>query len=141
MALDTRKEKAKKILRELVKISDVFIQNFRPGVIAKMGFSYEALYDLNPRIIMLNVSAYGQYGPYKDRVGFDTIGQAISGFMSVTGYPGNPPTRAGASIIDRVTALNGTIAEYWPPSGNANSREKGRPSMSVWPTPDTASRK
>ena len=109
IALDTRKEKAKKILRELVKISDVFIQNFRPGVIAKMGFSYEALYDLNPRIIMLNVSAYGQYGPYKDRVGFDTIGQAISGFMSVTGYPENPPTRAGASIIDRVTALNGTI--------------------------------
>jgi CoA:oxalate CoA-transferase len=109
IALDTRKEKAKKILRELVKISDVFIQNFRPGVIAKMGFSYETLHELNPRIIMLNVSAYGQYGPYKDRVGFDTIGQAISGFMSVTGYPENPPTRAGASIIDRVTALNGTI--------------------------------
>jgi CoA:oxalate CoA-transferase len=109
IALDTRKEKAKKILRELVKISDVFIQNFRPGVIAKMGFSYEALHELNPRIIMLNVSAYGQYGPYKNRVGFDTIGQAISGFMSVTGYPENPPTRAGASIIDRVTALNGTI--------------------------------
>lgn len=109
LALDTRKEKGKKIIRELVKISDVFIQNFRPGVIEKMGFSYEALQGLNPKIIMLNVSAYGQYGPYKDRVGFDTIGQAISGFMSVTGYPENPPTRAGASIIDRITALNGTI--------------------------------
>ena len=109
IALDIRKEKAKEILRELVKISDVFIQNFRPGVIEKMGFSYEDLYGLNPKIIMLNVSAYGQYGPYKDRVGFDTIGQAISGFMSVTGYPENPPTRAGASIIDRITALNGTI--------------------------------
>ena len=109
IALDTRKEKGKEILRELVKISDIFIQNFRPGVIEKMGFSYEALHSLNPKIIMLNVSAYGQYGPFKDRVGFDTIGQAISGFMSVTGYPENPPTRAGASIIDRITALNGTI--------------------------------
>ena len=109
IALDTRKEKGQKIIRELVKISDVFIQNFRPGVIEKMGLSYEVLHELNPKIIMLNVSAYGQYGPYKDRVGFDTIGQAISGFMSVTGYPENPPTRAGASIIDRITALNGTI--------------------------------
>ncbi len=109
IALDTRKEKGKKIIQELVKISDVFIQNFRPGVIEKMGLSYEVLHGLNPKIIMLNVSAYGQYGPYKDRVGFDTIGQAISGFMSVTGYPENPPTRAGASIIDRITALNGTI--------------------------------
>ena len=109
IALDTRTPKGKEILRELVKISDVFIQNFRPGTIEKMGLSYEALHELNPGIIMLNVSAYGQYGPFKERVGFDTIGQAISGLMSITGYPENPPTRAGASIIDRITALNGTI--------------------------------
>ncbi|MBA3030946.1 MAG: CoA transferase [Desulfobacteraceae bacterium] len=109
IALDTRMKKGKEILQDLVKISDVFIQNFRPGTIEKMGFSYDALRELNPKIVMLNVSAYGQYGPYKDRVGFDTIGQAISGLMSITGYPENPPTRAGASIIDRITALNGTI--------------------------------
>jgi len=109
VALDSRHEKGKEIIRDLVKVSDVFIQNFRPGVIAKMGLSYDVLHELNPRIIMLNVSAYGQYGPYKERVGFDTIGQAISGFMSVTGYPENPPTKAGASIVDRITALNGTI--------------------------------
>ncbi|MEW6187248.1 MAG: CoA transferase [Thermodesulfobacteriota bacterium] len=109
LSLDLRKEKGKAIIRELVKISDVFIQNFRPGVIEKMGFSYEVLQQLNPRIIMLNVSAYGQYGPHKERVGLDTVGQAISGFMSITGYPENPPTRAGSSIVDRVTALHGTI--------------------------------
>ncbi|MBN1380940.1 MAG: CoA transferase [Deltaproteobacteria bacterium] len=109
IALDTRNEKGRRIIRDLVKISDVFIQNFRPGVIGKMGFSYDVLHQLNPGIIMLNVSAYGQYGPYKDRVGLDTVGQAISGFMSITGYPENPPTRAGSSIVDRVTALHGTI--------------------------------
>lgn len=109
LALNMRKEKGKEILRELVKVSDIFIQNFRPGTIEKMGFSYEALRRLNPKIIMLNVSAYGQYGPYKERVGLDTVGQAISGFMTITGYPDNPPTRAGSSIVDRVTALHGTI--------------------------------
>ena len=109
MALNTRLDQGKEILKDLVRVSDVFIQNFRPGTIEKMGFSYDVLHGLNPGIIMLNVSAYGQYGPYKDRVGFDTIGQAISGLMAVTGYPENPPTRAGASIIDRITALNGTI--------------------------------
>jgi crotonobetainyl-CoA:carnitine CoA-transferase CaiB-like acyl-CoA transferase len=109
LALDSRKEKGKEIIRELVKISDVFIQNFRPGTIEKMGFSYDVLRQLNPGIIMLNVSAYGQYGPYKERVGLDTVGQAISGFMTITGYPENPPTRAGSSIVDRVTALHGTI--------------------------------
>ena len=85
-------ERDVQLLKELVKISDIFIQNFRPGTIGEMGFSYEVLHDLNPRIIMLNVSAYGQYGPYRERIGFDSIGQAISGFMSVTGYAENPPT-------------------------------------------------
>lgn len=109
LALDLRKDRAKEIIKEIVKKSDIFVQNFRPGTIEKMGLSYDVLSELNPGIIMLNVSAYGQYGPYKDRVGFDTIGQAISGFMSITGYPENPPTRAGHSIIDRMTALHGAI--------------------------------
>jgi CoA:oxalate CoA-transferase len=109
VALDLRQEKGKEILRELVKISDVFVQNFRPGTIQRMGFDYDVLHQLNPRIVMLNTSAYGQYGPYEGRVGLDLIGQAISGFMSITGFPENPPTRAGVSIIDRITALHGTI--------------------------------
>ena len=58
-----------------------------------MGFGYEALRELHRGIILVNVSAYGQYGPYRDRIGFDPIGQAISGMMSLTGFPGNPPTR------------------------------------------------
>ena len=109
IVLDLRQEKGKEVLRELVKISDIFIQNFRPGTIAEMGFSYEVLSKLNPGIVMLNVSAYGQYGPYRDRVGFDPIGQAIGGLMSLTGYPENPPIQTAMPIIDRITALHGTI--------------------------------
>jgi crotonobetainyl-CoA:carnitine CoA-transferase CaiB-like acyl-CoA transferase len=109
LGLNLRSEKGREILRRLVKISDILIQNFRPGTMAEMGFSYEQLRELNRGIIMVNVSAYGQYGPYRDRIGFDPIGQAISGMMSLTGFPGNPPTRTYNPIIDRITALHGTI--------------------------------
>ncbi len=109
VAIDLRHEKGKEVLRDLVKISDVFIQNFRPGTIDAIGFSYETLHTLNPRIVMLNVSAYGQYGPYRDRIGFDQIGQAVCGLMAMTGYPENPPTVTAMPVIDRITALHGTI--------------------------------
>jgi crotonobetainyl-CoA:carnitine CoA-transferase CaiB-like acyl-CoA transferase len=109
IAIDLRQEKGKEVLRGLVKISDVFIQNFRPGTIDAMGFSYETLHALNPRIVMLNISAYGQYGPYRDRIGFDQIGQAVCGLMAMTGYPENPPTVTAMPVIDRITALHGTI--------------------------------
>ena len=109
LAMDLRREEAKEVLRELVKISDVFLQNFRPGTIEKMGFGYEVLKELNPRIIMVNISAYGQFGPYRDRIGFDPIGQAMSGIMMVTGEEGMPPIKAGVPIIDRTTALHAAI--------------------------------
>ena len=109
LGLDLRSEGGKAVLRDLVHCSDVHIQNFRPSTIDEMGFGYEALEALNPRIIMVNVSAYGQDGPYRDRIGFDPIGQAISGMMSLTGFPGSPPTRTYNPVIDRITALHGTI--------------------------------
>lgn len=109
LGLNLRTEQGKDVLRDLIKVSDIVIQNFRPGTIATMGFAYEQLRELNRGIIMANVSAYGQYGPYRDRIGFDPIGQAISGMMSLTGFPGNPPTRTYNPVIDRITALHGTI--------------------------------
>jgi CoA:oxalate CoA-transferase len=109
ITLDLRNAQAKGVLRDLVEVSDVLIQNFRPGVMDEMGFGYEALRAMNKRIVMVNVSAYGQDGPYRDRVGFDPIGQAMSGLMSLTGYPGTPPTKSYATVIDRVTALHATI--------------------------------
>ncbi len=109
LGLNLRSPKGKEILCRLIKISDILIQNFRPGTITAMGFGYERLRELNRGIIMVNVSAYGQYGPYRDRIGFDPIGQAISGMMSLTGFPGTPPTRTYNPVIDRITALHGTI--------------------------------
>ena len=109
LGLDLRKEQGKEVLRELVKVSDILIQNFRPGTIDEMGFGYDVLRSLNRKIVMVNVSAYGQYGPYRDRVGFDPIGQALSGHMSMTGFPDSPPTKTYFPLIDRITALHATI--------------------------------
>ena len=90
-----------------------------------MGFGYEDLKKLNKQIVMVNVSAYGQYGPFRDRVGFDTIGQAMSGLMSLTGPPEGDPTVQPFPLIDRITSLHATIGalgalyerqRYFPPS-------------------------
>ena len=110
LTLDTRSEEGKFILSELVKVSDILIQNFRPGTMDKMGFGYNELKKLNKGIIMVNISAYGQFGPYWERIGFDQIGQALSGHMSLTGEKGMPPIKTYAPVVDRITALHGAIA-------------------------------
>jgi crotonobetainyl-CoA:carnitine CoA-transferase CaiB-like acyl-CoA transferase len=109
LSINLRTDEGKEVLRDLVKVSDVLLQNFRPGTIEAMGFGYDVLKELNPRIIMLNVSAYGQYGPLSDRVGFDPIGQALGGLMSMTGFKDGPPIRTYFPLIDRITALHGCI--------------------------------
>ena len=109
LAINLRTDEGKEVLRDLVKVSDILLQNFRPGTIDIMGFGYDKLKELNPRIVMINVSAYGQYGPYKERVGFDHIGQAIGGMMSMSGNEGEPPARTFFPLIDRITALHATI--------------------------------
>ncbi len=106
---DLRKEEGKTVLRQLIGVSDVLVQNFRPGTIEEMGFGYDVLKTLNPRIVMVNVSAYGQFGPYRDQIGYDPIGQTMSGIAMVTGEEGMPPIRAGVPIIDRTTALHSAI--------------------------------
>jgi len=109
LAINLRTEKGKEVLRDLVKVSDIFLQNFRPGTIDIMGFGYDKLKELNPKIIMINVSAYGQYGPNRDKVGFDPIGQAMGGLMSLTGYGDLPPIKTYFPLIDRITALHACI--------------------------------
>src|SRR5215467_13580254 len=109
VSMDLRKAEGKEALRKLVKISDVLLQNFRPGTIDEMGFGYKVLKELNPRIIMVNGSAYGQFGPYREQIGYDPIGQTMSGIAMVTGEEGMPPIRAGVPVIDRTTALHSAI--------------------------------
>ena len=109
LSINLRTDEGKHVLKELVIHSDIFLQNFRPGTIDKMGFGYEVLKALNKKIIMINVSAYGQTGSYKDRVGFDPLGQALGGMMSLNGFADGPPIRNFFPLIDRITALHGCI--------------------------------
>jgi len=100
VTLNLRSEKAKEILKALVKKSDVVCENFRPGTTKKMGLDYEVLKGINPRIIYCAVSGFGQTGPYRDRPAFDYIIQAVGGVMSVVGEPGRPPVHTGFPIAD-----------------------------------------
>lgn len=109
ITLNLRSEQGKSLLRVLVPKVDMLLQNFRPGVMDAMGFGYETLKQLHPRLILINVSGFGQHGPYKHRPAYDPIGQAMSGLMSFTGFPDGPPVMTNASIIDRTTALHATI--------------------------------
>lgn len=109
ITLNLRSDKGKALLRSLVPKVDMLLQNFRPGVMDAMGFGYETLKQLNPGLILINVSGFGQQGPYRHRPAYDPIGQAMSGLMSFTGPPDGPPIMTNSPIIDRITALHATI--------------------------------
>ena len=109
VCLDLRSEGGKRIFADLVAKADVVLENFRPGVMQAMGFDYERLQALNPRIILVSVSGFGQYGPYRDRPAFDSLGQAMSGLMTLTGQAEGKPIGTASSVVDRYTALHATI--------------------------------
>jgi crotonobetainyl-CoA:carnitine CoA-transferase CaiB-like acyl-CoA transferase len=109
ICLDMRSPEGKQIFTELVRKSDIVLENFRPGTMAAMGFAYEQLKAINPGIILVSVSGFGQYGPYTDRPAFDPLGQAMSGLMSLTGKPVGQPLGVASSVVDRYTALHATI--------------------------------
>lgn len=100
ITLNLKAEEGKQIFRDLVKDADVVVENFRPGVMDKLGLGYSELEKINPRIIYASISGYGTYGPYSQRPGYDVTAQAMSGIMHLTGYPDSPPTRVGSSIGD-----------------------------------------
>jgi crotonobetainyl-CoA:carnitine CoA-transferase CaiB-like acyl-CoA transferase len=102
LTLDLRQEAGKEVLRDLVRRADVVVNNYRPGVMGKMGFSRAALVALKPNIVSCHVTGFGLDGPYRDRPAFDFIAQAMSGFMSVNGFADGPPLRAGPPISDLV---------------------------------------
>jgi crotonobetainyl-CoA:carnitine CoA-transferase CaiB-like acyl-CoA transferase len=109
ICLDLRAERGKEIFAELVRKADIVLENFRPGTMAAMGFGYEALKALKPDIILVSVSGFGQFGPYRDLPAFDPLGQAMSGLMSLTGRPVGQPVGTAFSLVDRTTALHATI--------------------------------
>lgn len=102
-------KKGKDVFIKMVEETDILLENFRPGVMEKLGLSYEELKKINPRLIMASVSGFGQNGPYRERAGYDPLAQAMSGIMSITGYPDQMPVRAGASIADIMAGQNAVI--------------------------------
>lgn len=109
-ALDLKQEGGKKLFAELIKSADVLIENNRPGVMKRLGFGWEECKELNPRLVYASISGFGQYGPYSHRPGYDLIAQAMGGSMSITGWPGMEPTRAGMAIGDMFAGLNAGFA-------------------------------
>jgi crotonobetainyl-CoA:carnitine CoA-transferase CaiB-like acyl-CoA transferase len=101
IALDLKTEAGRGVLTRLLKDADVLIENYRRGTMEKMGFGYDALHALNPKLIYCSISGFGRTGPYADRGGFDLVAQGMSGLMSITGErPGCPPMKVGAPVTD-----------------------------------------
>jgi len=106
ITLNLKHEQGKKILLRLAQKADVLIENFRPGVMDKLGLGYETLHQVNDQLIYAAVSGFGSYGPYAERPGYDIISQAMGGLMSVTGPKGSMPTRSGNAMGDVLGGMN-----------------------------------
>jgi formyl-CoA transferase len=109
VALDLKSPEAQAIVRQLALDADVLIENFRPGAMEGWGLGPDELLALNPRLIMLRISGYGQTGPYRDKPGFGVVAEAMSGLRHLTAEPGRVPVRVGVSIGDTLAALHGVI--------------------------------
>ncbi len=109
LALDLKQPEAQDIVRKLACESDVLIENFRPGAMEGWGLGPDVLQALNPRLIMLRISGYGQTGPYRDRPGFGVVAEAMGGLRHLTAEPGQVPVRVGVSIGDTLASLHGVI--------------------------------
>lgn len=109
ITLNLKKQEGKRLFLEMVKKSDFVIENYRPGTMEKLGLGYEELAKVNPRIIYGCVSGFGHFGPYKDRAGYDIIGQAMGGLMSTTGWPDGEPTRTGTAMADVLAGLSVSV--------------------------------
>ncbi|MBT8530000.1 CoA transferase [Polynucleobacter paneuropaeus] len=105
VTLNLKTEAGKEIFFRLVKTADILVENYRPGVMKKLGVDYPTLKKINPGLVYASISGFGQTGPWADRPGFDLMAQAMSGVMSVTGYPDGPPVKAGVPVADIGCAL------------------------------------
>jgi crotonobetainyl-CoA:carnitine CoA-transferase CaiB-like acyl-CoA transferase len=110
IALNLKSEQGRGVLSRLLKSADVLIENYRRGTMEKMGFGYEMLHTMNPKLIYCSISGFGRTGPYADRGGFDLVAQGMSGLMSITGErAGGPPMKAGAPVTDITAGILGCV--------------------------------
>lgn len=109
ITLDLQKPKARDLILSMVEKVDIVVENFRPGTLERWGIGYDDLKEVNPSLIMVRISGFGQTGPYKEKPGFGAIGESMGGIRYITGYPDRPPTRVGISIGDSLAAMYGVI--------------------------------
>lgn len=110
VTLDLHEREAQDVVRELVRTADVLIENFRPGVLKRWNLDYESLREVNPKIVVASVTMYGQTGPYRDRPGYGTLAEAVSGFTFLNGHADSPPTLPPFALADSVAGLFGVAA-------------------------------
>ncbi len=108
VVLNLKSEAGRKVFMRLVEGADILVENYRPGVMKKLGLGYETLSGIRPELVYASISGFGQDGPWSDRPGFDLMAQAMSGIMSVTGHPGGAPVKAGVPVADIGCALFAT---------------------------------
>lgn len=123
VVLDLKTEAGREAFHKLAETADILVENYRPGVVRKLGVDYDTLRAINPRLIYASISGFGQSGPWADRPGFDLMAQAMSGVMSVTGHPGMPPVKAGVPVADIGCALFATYAILGAHIGRARTGE------------------
>lgn len=109
LTLNLKHAEGQAILKRLLGDADILIENFRPGVLEKLGLGWDVLHALNPRLVMVRLSGFGQTGPYKDQPGFGAVGESMGGLRYITGFEDRPPVRTGISIGDSIAALWGVI--------------------------------
>ncbi|MDQ0158156.1 CaiB/BaiF CoA transferase family protein [Alkalibacillus salilacus] len=109
LTVNMKEEEGQEVVKNLIKEADIVIENFKPGTLEKWGLSYENLKEINPGIIMVRISGYGQTGPYKDKAGFGSVGESMGGIRYVTGHPELPPPRVGISLGDQITAMYAVV--------------------------------
>ena len=115
VTLNLKSTAGREVLLRMVKDADILLENYRPGAMKRLGLGYDAVKGINPRLIYTSISGFGQTGPWSDRPGFDLMAQAMSGVMSVTGYPGGPPVKAGVPVADigcALFAVYATLSAY-----------------------------
>lgn len=126
ITLNLKAPEGKEIFKELVKKADIVVENYRPGVMDKLGLGYDVLKEINPRIIYAAVSGFGCYGPYHLRPGYDILAQAMGGMMSITGSKGGEPTRAGSALGDILGGLHVLAGQTVPCAVLTRERQRIR---------------
>jgi formyl-CoA transferase len=123
VTLDLKSDAGKQVLYRMAKEADILVENYRPGVMKRLGIDYDTLAEINPKLVYVSISGFGQSGPWSQRPGFDLMAQAMSGVMSVTGYPGGAPVKAGVPVADIGCAL---FAVYAMLSAYIGAKATGR---------------